>query len=663
MSILIDDPEKFLSIIPTSVVENIHFRQKLHEILASDKGAQKTYLQLCEEKPQIAFNSLFFTYNPRKSAGMRNLPFIVRPAQSKAIDILKQGIDRGFDIGINKSRDEGATEITAKLYALYFLLVPETAFLVGSRKEEYVDKTGDPKTIFAKIDYAMKHLPLWMQPKIERNHLHFRNLENNSVIDGEATNESFGAGARATSVLLDEFGRVETSLAKSIRDSIADVSNCIIYNSTHFYGASHPFNELLHSQHIKIILLGWYENPEKNYGYYKSSAAGQVEIVDLDFYKQICPEIFNDIQPNTSFLLKDLEQLCDTKNINLEKTGIRFVADGCENIPGDLRSPWHDKEEKRRSKRDLSQNIWMCPIGSADMFFDSVINDRIRASITKRPQYSGEIDYQVNVNGKIIPHTAIFKERGHNRLHWWGKLINDRPDQTHNYIIGCDIALGTGASNSVAAILDVNTQEIVGLYVNPNISPEPFADYTIALAYWVGGINSALIIWENNGGHGINFGRRLVLHGYNNLYKLKNEGIKRRKVKNEYGWSCNAKTKEDVLTELRAALEEGLKTQRKYKAIILYDEETINELDRYVFYEDRGIGLSESHEDSSGARARHGDRVIAIALCVRGLYDQRVGAIKSIDKFSSLSFMGRRLRYLNKFKHKREIWREVPEIN
>lgn len=660
-SVLVDDPEKFYISIPTNLIENIKFRQKLHEILASDSAAQKTYLQLCVEKPQIAFNSLFFTYNPRKPAGMRNYPFILRPAQDEAVVTLKEGIDKGFDIGVNKSRDEGATEIIAKLYILYFLTVPETAFLVGSRKEEYVDKTGDPKTIFAKMDYALKHLPNWMQPVLERNHLHIGNKVNSSVIDGEATNENFGAGARATSVMLDEFGRVEVGLAKNIRDSIADVSNCIIYNSTHFYGAGHPFSQLLHSQSVKVVLLPFYRNPEKNYGLYKSPRPNIIEIIDIDYYRKVCPQLFTGIQPNVSIGLTDLEKQATEKHINLDLVGIHFVADGCENIPGDLRSPWHDEQEKRRTKRDLSQNVWMCPIGSADMFFDAAINDRIRSSVIKSPQIKGELEWIVNSQGKILPFSVLFKEKGHNRLWWWGGLKNDRPDQTHNYIIGCDISVGTGESNSVAAVYDVNTQELIGLYVNPNIGPEPFADYTIALAYWVGGINTPLIVWEKNGGHGTNYGRRLLAHGYNHLYRTAKEGVKTRKVKSEYGWFCNIESKEDMLTQLRSAVEEGLKTQRKYKSIIIYDEGLVDELDNYIYYENRDIGFSGSADENSGARMRHGDKVVGAGLCILGLKEQTKGSIKSSDTISPFSVGGRRLRHQQNLRQRKDEWKDNPD--
>jgi len=631
----------------------------LHSYLAGDQEAQKVFLKLCLEKPQIAFDTLFWTYNPREIAGKRNIPFVLRPAQEDAVSTITRAINEGFDVGINKSRDEGATEIVTKMFILFMLLVPETTFIVGSRKEEYVDKTGDPKSIFAKLDYGLKHLPNWLALDIERTHLHMRNRLNESVIDGEATNENFGAGARATAILLDEFGRVDGKLAENIRDTVSDVTECVIYNSTHFYGTGHAFNKVLHSKKIKVVVLPWYQNPVKAKGLYKSPEGNVIEIIDIDYYRKIAPEIFNTIKPNVPIKYNDFVQKCRESGHELEKYGIHFVADGCIAIPGDRRSPWHDQQEERRTRRDLSQNVWMSPIGSANMFFDSVVNDSIRSTVMRPPDYTGEIVYKFNSLGKINRKTVLFKSSsGKRRLHWWGKLKNGRPNQLHNYTIGCDISLGTGASNSVAAVEDVNTSELVGIFACPNTSPENFADYVVALAYWVGGKVPAFICWENNGGHGTNFGRRIIFNGYGFVYTGKTEQAKVRKAGRRFGWHSNREAKEDLLTELRIAIAEGLKTNPKHTSIKIYSEDVLDELDRYIFYENGDIGFADLIDTTSGARARHGDRVIAVALSVLGRKEQPKARKKFESKLVPYSIAWLRWKRLEKERNLRDIWRD-----
>lgn len=637
----LDDPYKLEDTYPKDLIGNIEFRVKMHESLVKDKGLQRQFIQVGLENPVLFYDLLLWANDPRRKPGHRNRPFILRPQQRVVVRHLKDHIDNGKDLVINKSRDEGATELVVKFFLLYFLFVPESQFLVGSRTEDYVDKTGDFKTIFAKIDHGLKFLPSWLKSylnfpsNLQRNHLHIGHLGISSAIDGEATNENFGAGGRTTSIFLDEFGRVEKSLATSIKDSVNDVTNCVIYGSTHWFGTSHPFNKVVKSPHIKTVTLPWYKNPEKNQGLYTSPDLDIIEIIDIDYYRKLCPEVFNKIEARKPFTLSKLEKSMLTSNEEVNKSlqDITFIADGCEQIPGDLRSPWHDIEERRRSKRDLNQNIWMNPVGSSDMYFDSVINDRIRNSCVRPPKYVGEVEFEIK-NGRFIYKFQQHGVRG--RLKWWGDLREDnferlRPTQEHNYIIGCDISLGTGTSNSVASILDVNTSEVVGEWACPDTSPEEFADQVVALCYWVGGnYGTPFLVWENNGGFGINFGRRVTkTHKYSLVYITKSEDTRRRKRKNKFGWNNSTKTKDDVLCELSIALKEGLRHNPKHKFVKIFNEDLVNELDDYMYYESGYIGCSENQDLTTGARLRHGDRVISVALTVLGMRDQPKAAMKA----------------------------------
>ncbi len=660
---MIQTPQQFLKVIPRELQANIAYRKKLSKTLTDDTGFRKTFLEMCMIEPEIAFNSLFWTFNPRKKAGERNWPFILRPQQASVVKELKDAIDNSYDRAVNKSRDEGATELVTKLFALYWLLDPESMFLVGSRKEEFVDRgtsiianrvTGDHKCLFHKILYAIAHLPNCLIPKFNKTYMHFENLENGAVIDGESTNENFAAGDRRTAIFLDEFGRVDYNIAKNIRDTVNDTSDCIIYGSTHFYGAGHPFNKVLRNKNIKKSLLPWYKNPEKNKGLYTSPDLNTVEIVDIDYYREICPLVFNDIEPHIPFKYSDFESSLLTSPEAVQKvmSHIRFKADGCEEIPGDLRSPWHDKEELRRTRRDLSQNIWMCPTGASDMYFDAVINDRIRDKYVRIPDYEGELKYKTTDNGKIRS-TWLHLKAGKKRFSWWGNLVKDRPDQTHNYILGCDISLGTGASNSVCTIVDVNTKCMVGVWRCPDTSPESFADQVVAVASWVGGKVKPYLIWENNGGHGINFGRRITMfHQHFPVYINTREDKKVRKRGSKYGWTNKRDTKDDLLTTLKMALCESLKTEKSHKWVKVFDETCVSELDDYMWYESGEIGASERADEKSGARARHGDTVIALGLCVLATKEQRRAAHVELTRARPGSMAHRLNEYRESRRHK-----------
>jgi len=636
----IDSPEKFWKTIPRTIPENIAFRQKLHSELVKDKEAQKVFLELCYLKPEIAFDSCLWTYNPKEKPFKRNLPFILRPQQIISIQEIFESIREGHDLLLDKSRDEGATEIICKAFALESILVPETSFLVGSRKEEFVDLgtqlagnrvSGSPKCLFHKILYTYATIPLWMKPNVVKTHMHIEISDNGSVIDGEATNESFGAGDRRTGILLDEFGRVDYKLAQNIRETVSDVTDAVIYNSTHFYGMGHPFAQLRFSGKIKVITLPWHKNPNKNFGMYRSPDLNKIVLFD-DYYKKNYPGCFDNIEIGKPFKFSDLEIDLLSKG---KSPDVNFIADGVDK----LTSPWRDREVLRRDPRDVAQNIDMEPGAAGDNFFDRTGLIRMRNERIREPNYEGEIEYKSDPITNKMCGIRFRSYAGKNRFSWWGDLTKNRPNQNHNYIVSCDISLGAGVSNSVAGVYDVNTHEKVGTFVSPDLPPEEFADQVIAICHWVGGLTrKPFLIWEANG-PGISFDKRVQFHNYNFVYFLSDErSIQRRgKSKRRRGWYNTKKSKYDLLLELRTALNEGLKTNPILKSLIVYDEDTISEYERYLFLENGDIGFLGSADESSGAKLTHADRVIADGLAVIAMSDVKKAAIneqqKVLDEF------------------------------
>jgi len=597
----------FIESYPKTVRKNILFRMKLHDFLAKDKEAQKDFISMVKLNPIIFYDLVAWTYNPRKPIGEMNVPFIVsaRPSQVKAVNGIRD-VNWQQNIALNKSRDEGATELLMKYITLMILFVPDVNFIIGSRSEELVDKTGDPSTLYGKIDYAIRFLPNWLTKRLhmERNFKHIRNLDINSTIDGEATNENFAAGKRCTALILDEFGRVMPNLAASIDDTIKDVSDCIIYNSTHWYGAGHIFNKSLKRKSTKVITLPWWENPEKN-------------------------------------------------------KGLHYADDEDVEWPRKERSPWFDGEVDRRTRRDIMMNLWMNPEGASDQFFDPIINEKIRVNYVKPPRYRGDISFETEKK-KPLQGTFISKV-GRCNFRWYDTLINNRPNQTHNYIVGCDIGFGTGASNSTAMITDANTGEEVGEYVCADKTPEMFADLVTALCLWIGGTQDPFLIWERTGGQGINFGRRVLENGYTHVYTKTTEQTKSRKRLNIYGWDNTGGpngSKEDMLEQLQIALKEGIKEKPEHKFIIIRSEEVVNELNGYIFYSSGELNSSEVVDETSGARKRHGDRVIGTGLCVLGMLDFAAAKNKDTPKAEYGSLAWRMEQRKNEETRKKQFWGE-----
>ena len=670
-----DSPETLLEIVPRTLQENIKFRMDFHSLLAKDGSMQKVFLEMMFAKPQLYFNLCCFTFDPRKPRGYKNIPFILRPAQSDVVDALKEHIDYGKDMLIDKSRDEGATEIVCKLFALYWRFEPQCQFLVGSRKAEYVDKgveiskgrlIGNHKTLMHKIIYGVIHWPKWMQPNFYKTYLQLENLDNAAVISGEATNENFGAGDRQKAVLVDEHGRIEDRMASAIVDNLPDTTDCTIYNSTHFYGIGHAYNKLLSSGKISVVVLPWERNPEKAAGIYRSPSYDVIEIRDIDYYKRVCPEVFENIKSMEPFKLSSFtkESLTLSEKTTNKLKKLSFIADGGDANEGGWRSPWYDIEEKKRTRRGMAQNVDRNPMGAGAMFFSPAVLRRIRLETIRPANYRGEIQFTLKVEGEnLIPRVTNphFKEGGRGRFRWWGKLVNGRPNQKHNYIVAADISRGTGASNSVAKITDVNTSEEVGVWVCPNTTPDAFADQSVAICKWCGGPSrEAYLIWEENGPGG-SFDNRRKRLGFTFVYIRKNERARRRKKKQTFGWHSGKKEKFDLLQELDLALARGLQTKPNDKFLIIHDERTLTELETYITFENGSIGPSGLSEDEdSGAEAAHGDRVIPCGETLIAMKEQPKAAMvveKQIPKNSFAWRHEKRKRALNRVDSKRKFLR------
>ncbi len=600
------------------------FRIELHKLLATDKKAQQVYLEMCREYIPIIFSTTFFTFNPQNLPGEDNLPFILRPAQIPAIETLNWCIDNKHDVGLNKTRKQGASEMCCKLFTAKALLEQGRHFIIGSRTKALVDNFGDPTTLFSKVDNCFNCLPSWWKklcgydPKINRKDMVLTIPATNSSFAGDTTNENFSAGSRGTAVLLDEFGRVDYSVAESIEGSVHDVAECVIYSSTHWLGAGHTFNKALEKDTTKIIQLMWYDNPEEMKGLYKTSSIGDYEIVDKEYYKN-----------------KDLKNALVLSNIaqyNPNETKIQFIADGLKGIYSPYRAPWFDFQEKKRkgNKRDFVCNVCATPHGSSDTPFDQEVLKEIKNTTITYPDLQGEILYSLGYDSMIDEDDIQFVPRyGEQRLKWWGSLKYGRPDQRHNYVIGCDPSYGLGSANSAAVIMDVNTGEQVGAWTDSTTKPEDFADMMVAMANWIGGINPAFLIWESNAGCGGAFTERVIFQGYFSSYTQRREDSKTRKKAQKWGWQSNEKAKEALLSEFSIALSGGFIEDSKYKKFIIKDELLLEELFDYVFKEKgKGIMQSSRADLSTGASERHGDRGIAAALCVLGCKEQIKGDYK-----------------------------------
>lgn len=592
-------------IVPKQQLDNLKWRADLLQKAENDAGLQNDLLAACKESMLFWINAFVFTFHQQDidpvthhpvPALYTHNPFVTWAIQDEFFPELQSAIDTGYDLGVRKSRDMGASWSCNVGFHWYWLFSPDSQLLEMSRTEGYVDQRGNAKCLFWKHDYINSFLPDWMRPPAclpkqrNRTKMHLANELNGCVIDGESTTAHAGSGDRRKAVLLDEFAKVEHGQA--MRSATADVTPCRIVNSTPA-GAGTEYSRWMNSGQIKVFTMPYYEHPEKGVGRYihRDEVTGKYEV----------------------------------------------------------RSPWFDNERKRRSKQEVAQEILMQDIESGATFFDIENIDKHIAVHGKQPLSRWNINLK-----KDIANANVFKKirdkkldcielfrKTKGRLSVWCKLIDGRPDQSKTYTFGIDIGKGQGASPSVISIKCDQTGEKIAEWYCNNTPPYEMPRNAVALALWVGGSNPRKLPffkWEMNG-PGWDFGRMLVkIFKYPFYYRQETTGEIGNKKSKKYGWHSNADRKYELLSLYNRVLAHGGYVNPSIPAL--------EEAKLYIELPNRKLepsclsGISESDIKS------HGDRVIADSLT---LGDKSVIKIKKDKrKAPPNSFGGRKEEFLRK---------------
>ena len=561
--------------VPKGIRENLEFRAEVHRRVVADSKYAEAIKEACAKDPLFFINTFGWTFDPRQEP-FPKLPFILYEFQESAVKDIIEAIN-DHDMLIEKSRDMGASWICVVAIAWCWLFKPLQSFLLVSRNEDYVDKAGNPKALFWKIDFLLDNLPKWLLPDgyskdQHRSKLHIENPENGSVIDGESTTGNVARGDRRTAIMLDEFAAVREG--QSVLASTRDATKCRIFNSTPDpeTGTNNSFYDMRQTS-IKKVRLHWSEHPLKSIGLYTTDENGNLKVLDPDGY----PENYLPI------------------------------------LDGKLRSPWYDLECSRASnKREIATELDIDYQGSGSQYFDPLkVQEMIRRD-ARPPILVGDLDY---IDSTAAP--TVFREDQKGRLRLWITLDRDgKPPAGLKVVIGNDVSAGTGASNSCAEGWNKLTNSKLFEYVNPYIRPEQFARQVVALGKWFG---NAELIWES-GGPGRQFGDRIQELRYSNFYLRVDEESLSKKTTNIPGVAQTKQSKIAIVGGYRSAIENGI--------CINYSKEALEECLEYVYGQDGGPihSKSKNKTDISGANANHGDRCMADALAYKRISDVEVKA-------------------------------------
>jgi len=225
---------------PKDLIENKRFRLKILRDAEEDVELQQMIIRYCAKGQQgfeFFVDTFCWTYDPREVDS--HLPFVLWPKQREFIawlEILYQRSQLGekVNIAVDKPRGIGAT-YTLMVWVLWHYIFHDFSARVGSRKEDYVDKPGDPDTLFYKFDYNLERMPKWLLRGVhDRSHMVLKpagakGVSANSVT-GESANPNFGRGGRKSVMLFDEFGFWDW--AKSSWESTGEATNLRIAIST-----------------------------------------------------------------------------------------------------------------------------------------------------------------------------------------------------------------------------------------------------------------------------------------------------------------------------------------------------------------------------------------------------------------------------------------------
>lgn len=222
------------------------------------------------------------TYDPRRleKGGLANIPFIPWPKQVEMLQWLYERWQSGERGLVEKSRDWGVTWLTVGFAVSLWCFHEGLAIGFGSRKEQLVDKLGDPDSIFEKIRHFVSNLPPEFLPDgfVFKEHAVYMRLlspKTGSSITGEA-GDNIGRGGRKAIYIVDEAAFVERQ--QLVDAALSQTTNCQIDVST-FNGSGNLFyqKQQRFQGTRRHWVCDWKDDPRKDEAWYQRQKEEQPE--------------------------------------------------------------------------------------------------------------------------------------------------------------------------------------------------------------------------------------------------------------------------------------------------------------------------------------------------------------------------------------------------
>jgi hypothetical protein len=260
---------------PTEIVKTLKDRQERLLKMRADPRLFEAACVHYRTHPADFIDDWAMTYDPRQDVKL--LPFCLFPKQREYLDWLFERWQGKEDGLVEKSRDMGVTWLCCAFAVWMWIFHPQSSIAFGSRKEDLVDKLGDPDSIFEKIRMIIENLPAEFIPsgynqKEHATHMKILNPDNGSGIKGEA-GDNIGRGGRSSIYFKDESAFYERP--EKIDAALSMNSDVKIDVSTP-NGNGNPFYRKRHGGKIPVFTFHWKDDPRKDDKWYRK----QLELLD-----------------------------------------------------------------------------------------------------------------------------------------------------------------------------------------------------------------------------------------------------------------------------------------------------------------------------------------------------------------------------------------------
>lgn len=196
------------------------------------------------------------------------IPFILFPKQEEWVQWFLERWKNQEPGLTEKTRDMGMSWLSVGLASTVCLFTPGVVVGFGSRKEEYVDKIGSPKSLFDKARTFISSLPPEFRGSWDRSrhapHMRVMFPDTGSVITGES-GDGIGRGDRTSFYVVDEAAFLERP--QLVDASLSATTNCRQDVSTP-NGMGNSFAQKRFGGRIKVFTFHWRDDPRKDDAWY-----------------------------------------------------------------------------------------------------------------------------------------------------------------------------------------------------------------------------------------------------------------------------------------------------------------------------------------------------------------------------------------------------------